>query len=153
MSGAVVKPARAAHQKTAAGEYRLDEQIGFLLRKANQRHLAIFARHIPDLTPPQFAALAKLWEVGDTSQNQLGQLVAMDAATVKGVIDRLRARDLVEIAEHESDRRRIVVSLSAKGRALIGGLVEEAARITAETIQPLTQRETATLARLLAKLS
>ena len=153
MSGAVVKPARATREKAAAGEYRLDEQIGFLLRKANQRHLAIFARHIPDLTPPQFAALAKLWEVGDTSQNQLGQLVAMDAATVKGVIDRLRARGLVEIAEHESDRRRIVVSLSAKGRTMIGGLVEEAARITAETIEPLTQRETATLARLLAKLS
>jgi DNA-binding MarR family transcriptional regulator len=153
MSGAVVKPAPAARENAAAGEYRLDEQIGFLLRKANQRHLAIFARHIPDLTPPQFAALAKLWEVGETSQNQLGQLVAMDAATVKGVIDRLRARGLVEIAEHESDRRRIVVSLSAKGRAMIGGLVEEAARITAETIQPLTQRESATLARLLAKLS
>lgn len=151
MSGTVVKPAPVAEE--AASEYRLDEQIGFLLRKANQRHLAIFARHIPDLTPPQFAALAKLWEVGETSQNQLGQLVAMDAATVKGVIDRLRARSLVEIAEHESDRRRIVVSLSAKGRAMIGGLVEEAARITAETIQPLTQRETATLARLLAKLS
>lgn len=153
MSEAVAKPSPAARENAAAGEYRLDEQIGFLLRKANQRHLAIFARHIPDLTPPQFAALAKLWEVGETSQNQLGQLVAMDAATVKGVIDRLRARDLVEIAEHESDRRRIVVSLSAKGRTMIGGLVEEAARITAETIEPLTQRETATLARLLAKLS
>ena len=154
MSGVAVKrpPAAEAVGDTAAG-YRLDEQIGFLLRKANQRHLAIFARHIPDLTPPQFAVLAKLWEVGDTSQNQLGQLVAMDAATVKGVIDRLRARGLVELAEHESDRRRIVVSLSADGRATVGGLLKEAAEVTAETIEPLTQREAATLARLLAKLS
>ncbi len=133
-------------------QYRLDEQIGFLLRRANQRHLSIFARHIPDLTPPQFAALAKLWEVGETSQNQLGQLVAMDAATVKGVIDRLRARSLVELAEHESDRRRIVVSLSAEGRALIGTLLKEAAEITAETVEPLNQREVATLVRLLARL-
>lgn len=152
MSGAVVKPVLVA-EADAEGDYRLDEQIGFLLRKANQRHLAIFARHIPDLTPPQFAALAKLWEVGETSQNQLGQLVAMDAATVKGVIDRLRARGLVELAEHESDRRRIVVSLSAEGRSLIGALLREAAEITAETVEPLTPREAATLTRLLAKLS
>ena len=47
-------------------EYRLQEQAGFLLRKANQRHLTIFAKHIGDLTPPQFASLAKLHEVAAT---------------------------------------------------------------------------------------
>ena len=31
-----------------------------MLRKAHQRHVAIFAAQIADLTPPQFAALAKL---------------------------------------------------------------------------------------------
>ena len=35
--------------------YRLQEQIGFVLRKAHQRHVAIFASKIADLTPPQFA--------------------------------------------------------------------------------------------------
>ena len=134
-------------------QYRLDEQNGFLLRKANQRHLAIFARHIPDLTPPQFAVLARLWEVGETSQNQLGQLVAMDAATVKGVIDRLRARGLVQLSEHESDRRRVVVGLSAEGASLVEALLKDAERITAETAKPLTQRETATLLRLLARIA
>ena len=74
-----------------AGEYRLQEQVGFILRKAHQRHVAIFAAHIGDLTPPQFAALAKLNDVGETSQNQLGALIAMDAATIKGVIDRLKS--------------------------------------------------------------
>ena len=77
--------------------YRLQEQVGFILRKAHQRHVAIFASRIGDLTPPQFAALARLREAGDTSQNQLGALVAMDAATIKGVIDRLKARGLVGV--------------------------------------------------------
>ena len=83
-----------AGRKLAPAEetYELDRQIGFLLRKANQRHVALFARRISDLTPPQFAALAKLEKVGPTSQNQLGVMVAMDAATIKGVIDRLNAR-------------------------------------------------------------
>jgi MarR family transcriptional regulator, lower aerobic nicotinate degradation pathway regulator len=136
-----------------AAEYRLDEQIGFLLRRANQRHLAIFARAIPDLTPPQFAALAKLAEVGETSQNQLGQFVAMDAATIKGVIDRLKARGLVELANHGSDRRRLVVSLTATGRETVAALLPLAQGITEETLSPLSPKEAATLVKLLAKLA
>ncbi|TIS22875.1 MAG: MarR family transcriptional regulator, partial [Mesorhizobium sp.] len=46
--------------------YHLQDQVGFILRKAHQRHVAIFASHISDLTPPQFAALAKLYDIGET---------------------------------------------------------------------------------------
>jgi DNA-binding MarR family transcriptional regulator len=133
--------------------YHLQDQVGFILRKASQRHIAIFARHIGDLTPPQFAALAKLAEIGETSQNQLGAQIAMDAATIKGVIDRLKARGLVALSEHKEDRRRLVVSLSDDGRALIERLLPLAERITAETLAPLNARETATFLRLLAKLA
>ena len=43
--------------------YRLDEQVGFLLRRAHQRHTALFAELMPkQLTPPQFSALARLYE-------------------------------------------------------------------------------------------
>ncbi|QDC02598.1 MarR family transcriptional regulator [Mesorhizobium sp. 8] len=135
------------------GGYHLQEQIGFVLRKANQRHLAIFSARIGDLTPPQFAALAKLKEVGETSQNQLGSLIAMDAATVKGVIDRLKARGLVEIGKDGADKRRLLVSLTAEGRDLIGRLVPLAAAITGETLAPLTRREAATLLRLLGRIA
>ena len=69
--------------------YRLDDQIGFLLRRANQRHLSLFAEVIPELTTTQLAALAKLHEQGAMSQNQLGRATAMDAATIKGVVGRL----------------------------------------------------------------
>ena len=135
------------------GDYRVHEQIGFVLRKANQRHLAIFAAHIGDMTPPQFATLAKLAEVGETSQNQLGSLVAMDAATIKGVIDRLKARGFVEVRNHEEDRRRIVVSLTQAGGDALARLVPAAHAVTEETLAPLTGREAATLMRLLAKLA
>jgi len=135
------------------GGYHLQEQVGFVLRKANQRHLAIFSARIGDLTPPQFAALAKLKEVGETSQNQLGSLIAMDAATVKGVIDRLKARGLVEIGKDGADRRRLLVSLTAEGRELVERLVPMAAAITDETLAPLTRREIATLLRLLGRIA
>ena len=137
----------------ATESYRLQDQIGFILRKAHQRHVSIFASHIADLTPPQFAALAKLADVGETSQNQLGQLIAMDAATVKGVIDRLKARGLVKLTKHEVDKRRLLVSLTPEGRDAVARLVPAAERITAETVAPLTAKEAATLMKLLAKLA
>lgn len=133
--------------------YQLNEQIGFILRKANQRHLAIFAARICDLTPPQFAVLAKLREVGATSQNQLGSLVAMDGATVKGVIDRLKRRGLVEIGKHEGDRRRLLVSLAPAGREVVERLFPLAQEASIETLAPLTAKEAATFMRLLAKIA
>jgi DNA-binding MarR family transcriptional regulator len=137
----------------SAEDYHLQEQIGFVLRKAHQRHVAIFAAHVGDLTPPQFAALAKLYESGETSQNQLGSLIAMDAATVKGVIDRLKARGLVELSKHEADKRRLLVNLTAEGRQTIERLIPLARQATEETLAPLNAKEAATLTKLLAKIA
>lgn len=134
-------------------DYRLQDQVGFVLRKAHQRHLAIFASHIADLTPPQFAALAKLHDVGETSQNQLGSLIAMDAATVKGVIDRLKARGLVNLNKHEIDKRRLLVSLTAEGRDTVQRLIPLAAQISEETLAPLSAKEVPVFMKLLAKLA
>ena len=133
--------------------YRLQEQVGFLLRKANQRHVAIFASRISDLTPPQFAALAMLGEAGECSQNQLGQMVAMDAATIKGVIDRLKGRGQVALSEDPSDRRRLVVSLTPAGSDTLQTLLAAAKEVTDETLAPLNAREAATFVKLLAKLA
>lgn len=136
-----------------AEDYRLQEQVGFVLRKAHQRHVAIFASRIADLTPPQFATLAKLADVGETSQNQLGSLVAMDAATVKGVIDRLKARGLVELTRHDVDKRRLLVSLTDEGRETVERLIPLAQQITAETLGPLSSKEAAALLKLLARIA
>ena len=133
--------------------YRLQEQVGFVLRKAHQRHVAIFAARIGDMTPPQFAALAKLADVGETSQNQLGNLIAMDAATVKGVIDRLKARGLVELTKHDADKRRLLVNLTPEGRETVERLIPLAEQITAETLQPLSPKEAATLLKLLSRIA
>jgi MarR family transcriptional regulator, lower aerobic nicotinate degradation pathway regulator len=134
------------------GAYRLDDQVGFLLRRAQQRHLAIFARAIPELTPTQFAAVAKAFEMGPVSQAALGRATAMDAATIKGVTGRLEARGLVETYPCGEDRRRVLVRLTEEGARRFGELARRAAEITAETLAPLSEAERATLLRLLGKL-
>ena len=136
------------------GRYVLDEQIGFLLRVAMQRHTSIFtARMIEALTQTQFAALSKLYEVGPCSQNHLGRLIYLDAATIKGVVDRLGTRGFVSALNDPKDRRRRAVALTDRGRLVTQAAMLVAAEITAATLAPLTADEQRTVARLLKKLS
>lgn len=133
--------------------YILDEQVGFLLRQVNQRHTAIFAeRMIEGLTPTQWAALARLDERGPLSQNHLGRLTAMDAATIKGVVDRLSVRGLTNAEPDPDDGRRLHIALTEEGRALVARAATLAFAITEETLSPLNGTERQTLIRLLEKL-
>ena len=133
--------------------YVLDEQIGFILRQVSQRHAVIFARDIgADLTPTQWAALAKLAETGPCSQNQLGRLTAMDVATIKGVIDRLTARGLTETSADPEDGRRLRVSLTRAGLQLAEKVAANAFAISRETLAPLDPRERELFVGLLNKL-
>ena len=133
--------------------YVLNEQIGFILRQVSQRHATIFARDIgADLTPTQWAALAKLAETGPCSQNQLGRLTAMDVATIKGVIDRLTARGLTETGADPEDGRRLRVSLTRAGQQLAEKVASNALAISKETLAPLDPREREMLVALLNKI-
>jgi MarR family transcriptional regulator, lower aerobic nicotinate degradation pathway regulator len=138
----------------AARAYAVGGQVGFLLRKAQQRHVSIFTGHIgEDLTPMQFAVLAKLRETGPCSQNSLGRRTAMDVATIKGVVARLEERGLVgKLASHE-DRRKLLIDLTPEGRTVLKRAVPRAIEISAMTLAPLNREEQGVFMRLLAKLS
>ena len=133
--------------------YVLDDQVGFLMRVATQRHTAIFAaRMIEGLTPTQFSALAKLYTVGPCSQNHLGRLIYLVGATIKGVVDRLGARGFITALADPKDRRRRAVALTERGREVIEAAIKVATGITAATLAPLTPDEQAAVVRLLRKL-
>lgn len=135
-------------------DYALDDQIGFRLRLALQRHTAIFFAHMDvGLTQTQYAVLARLWEVGESSQNELGRSAAIDSATIWGVVQRLQSAGLVATKAHPSDKRRRMVSLTALGRETMDTAIAKALRSNEETLAPLTEAERKTLIALLSKLS
>jgi DNA-binding MarR family transcriptional regulator len=139
---------------SALGGYELDDQIGFRLRTAMQRHTSIFmSRMVEDLTQTQFAALAKLLEVGACSQNHLGRLIYLDASTIKGVVDRLRLRGLVTTCDDPNDRRRRAVALTDKGKRATEAATKVASQITEKTLAPLTPEERKLVVKLLRRLS
>ncbi|NJM84362.1 MAG: MarR family transcriptional regulator [Tabrizicola sp.] len=134
-------------------DYVLDDQIGYVLRRVTQRHLSIFSEHIPEVTTTQFAVLARLAETGPMSQNQLGRAAAMDAATIKGVVDRLAKLGLVMTAADPDDRRRLTVALSPAGSALFRTRTETALAVSDATLAPLSTAERKTLLALLTRLT
>jgi MarR family transcriptional regulator, lower aerobic nicotinate degradation pathway regulator len=135
-------------------DYVLDDQIGFVLRQAQQRHTTLFAAEmIEGLTPTQWAALAKLRQCGACSQNHLGRLTAMDAATIKGVVDRLSARGFTLARVDPADARRLLVELTDEGAALYDRAVPMARAITEKTLEKLDVGERATLLGLLRRLT
>jgi MarR family transcriptional regulator, lower aerobic nicotinate degradation pathway regulator len=152
-----LKPDReaAAEPVTAEGSaYVLEDQIGFRLRKAHQRATDIFNEVMSgfEVTPTQFATLAKLDDVGPIAQNQLGRLVAMDPATIFGVVGRLMKRGWVEQRVDQKDARVVLVALTPEGRRAVARMKAVAAEVSHKTLAPLSRKEAETLLRLIAKL-
>lgn len=133
--------------------YDIEDQVGFLLRRAHQRHAALFGAAFPDLTPTQFNALVRTVEQGAVTQNQLGRLCAMDPATVQGVVRRLVERGLVSRSADPDDRRALILSATEAGRALAAASLGSGHAVSAATLAPLNAAERATFLILLRKVS
>ncbi|RTL61109.1 MAG: MarR family transcriptional regulator [Hyphomicrobiales bacterium] len=139
----------------AHAPYRLEAQIGFVLRCVHQRATEIFnatmARH--GVTPTQFSVLVKLDDLGSVSQNQLGRLVAMDPATTSGVVGRLVARGLVAHSPAPEDARLVLLALTPEGRKAVADMKIDAAEVTRRTLEPLSAEEATALLNALGKLT
>jgi DNA-binding MarR family transcriptional regulator len=134
--------------------YVVEDQVGLLLRRAHQRHTAIFADGMAaaDLTPMQFTALIKTVELGAVTQNQLGRLAAMDPATIQGVVRRLIARGLIRRGPAPSDRRTVVLVATEAGLVLAREAVVAARRITEATLAPLDEADRLAFLSILRKM-
>ena len=143
-------------RRPAINGYVLEQQIGHLLRRAHQRATGIFVAELGGsygVTPTQYAALVKLRDVGEQSQNELGRLIATDPATTQGVIVRLVRRRLVERSRDPGDGRRSKLRLTGRGLDLVELLIPLGVRVTTQTLSPLTEREKKLFLRLLSRLA
>jgi DNA-binding MarR family transcriptional regulator len=143
-----------ADRADASATYRLEDQVGFRLRRAHQRATEIFnevmAGH--DITPMQFALLAKLYDLGEASQNHLGRQAAMDQATTFGVVGRLLKRELVSQKPSRADGRVTLLTLTPEGRYVVERMMAIGPEVSRRTLGPLEPDEAATLLALLARI-
>lgn len=134
--------------------YHFTEQVGHLLRKVYQRHLAIFQQNVGDsqLTAVQFITLCAVRDMGPSSLTELVQVTAVDQATIRGIVERLKARDLITVTPDPIDRRKVVVGLTDAGAVLLTETVPQAAKITELTFGTLNPAERIALIFLLNKM-
>lgn len=137
------------------GEYQFSEQIGHLLRRAYQRHVAIFQQTVPDpqLTAAQFVVLCAVRDCGGCDVHQIVRATAIDEASVRGIVERLKWRDLLTATHEPGDARRMDIALTPAGTALVGQTVPFAQEISEITFGDLDARERADIVRLLRRLS
>lgn len=112
--------------------------------------------HLQDynLTISQFGVLEALYHLGPLQPSQLAQKVLKSTGNMTLVIDNLVKRGLVARQRRADDRRRIDISLTAEGAALIenmfpahvAGVVE-----TMDALSPAEQRQLAALCRKLGR--
>jgi DNA-binding MarR family transcriptional regulator len=105
------------------------------------------------VTPTQFAALAKLDDMGSVSQNQLGRLTRMDPATISGVVGRLIGRGYVRQAADIKDARLVMLTLTPNGQTAVKAMKGVAAEVSRRTLEPLDGRQRAALIEALAKIA
>ena len=134
--------------------YRLDDQVGHLLRRAYQRASSHLAGRIRayELTPVQHATLIRLWELGPLSQNQLGRVVAMPPANIHSLVRRLESRGLVRRDPSAKDKRLLTVSLTDEGNKLVETLIPLDSASTEAALKGLNDAERDALYAILKKL-
>jgi MarR family transcriptional regulator, lower aerobic nicotinate degradation pathway regulator len=99
-----------------------------------------------------FRLLAALEEFGPASQASLGRRTEMDRSDVVAAINELVAQKLAERATDQNDRRRNIITITAKGRAHLRRLDTLLADAQDELLAPLSPGERQALVGMLTRL-
>ncbi|MBN2430814.1 MAG: MarR family transcriptional regulator [Acidobacteria bacterium] len=104
------------------------------------------------LTVTQFGTLELLLHKGPLPQHEICRKLLKSGGNITLVVDNLVKKGLVIRRRSTTDRRVVMVRLSAKGRQLIEELFPGHARAIAREFSILTAEEQATLGRFCRKL-
>lgn len=134
--------------------FKLDDSLGFLVNRAALAMRwaleARLAKH--DLTAPQWAILARLWEDDGQPLSVVGQAMNFDKPTTTGIVDRLEKKKLVQRVRDSADRRVIRVCLTPAGKRLRSKLPPLAQEVNGLATKGMSKRELEALKDSLRKV-
>lgn len=136
-------------------DYRVIDQVGHLLRRAYQRHTAIFQSVVPasKLSASQFVVLCAVRDHQGATIRDIVDATAMDEPAVRGIVERLKWTDLVAVAHEPGDKRHATVTLTALGQTAVDETLPHAQHISELTFGDLNQSERQQLTSLLRRIS
>jgi MarR family 2-MHQ and catechol resistance regulon transcriptional repressor len=123
------------------------------LMRATNRATGRIHRHLADdnLTISQFAVLEALYHLGPLCQGELVEKILKSNANLTTVVDSLEKKSLVRRDRSGTDRRRVTVHLTDTGEILISRVFPRHAKIVAEELKFLSDKEKEELTGLLKR--
>jgi DNA-binding MarR family transcriptional regulator len=126
---------------------------GYLIRRAQQVHAAMWNATVPDVTGPQYAVLVAVAQLGATDQTRIGRRASLDTSTTASVVDRLKEQGWLAKEAADDDRRRARVRLSVPAAAALRELVGPVRAVQEELLAPLARKDRPVIVRLLSEVA
>lgn len=128
------------------------DMAGHLIRRLHQQSTQIFVQRTQaagfDLTPVQFAALDAIHAHPASDQARVAEMIALDRATIGGVIERLEQKGWIRRVVSERDRRARELSLTAKGQRVRAALLPIVRELQEEILATLSSADRASFLQL-----
>ncbi|WP_295523305.1 MarR family transcriptional regulator [uncultured Pseudacidovorax sp.] len=105
---------------TTAELLSLDNQLCFALYSASLSMTRLYKPLLDELalTYPQYLVMLALWEGDGVTVSDLGTRLSLDSGTLTPLLKRLEATGYLTRMRDVADERRVLVRLTAEGRAL-----------------------------------
>lgn len=124
----------------------VDELLCFAVYGAGLAFNRVYRRLLDDLdlTYPQYLALVVLWERDGVTTGYLGERLSLDTNTLTPMLKRMEAMRLLTRQRDSADERRVIVSLTERGRSMrreagdVMRCIAEAAGLPHERLAGLT---------------
>ena len=129
------------------------EVILFILSKANQKVYGAFKSRLQSygMTPMQGLVLHALYEEENLSAGELGKRLALDSATLSGVLDRMAEGGWI-IKNVKEDRRVLNIELTDKSRHRREQFLKDTEILNQEVLSIFSTEERLLLLRMLKDL-
>lgn len=119
------------------------DNIVFMIAKAHQRAQGVLKGHLQPfgLTPMQCLFMESLWEEDGLSVGEIGRRIALDTATLAGILDRMVTAGWVRRETDPDDGRVARVYLTDKARSAMGDLAASIERTNNELLKSFSVEE------------
>lgn len=99
---------------------KLDNQLCFKIYSAEKKMMKLYRAYLDELgiTYSQYLVLLVLWERDAISVKELGEKLILDSGTLTPMLKRMETNQLITRSRSKKDERSVVISLTAKGKAL-----------------------------------
>lgn len=116
-------------------QLKLENQLCFPFYAVSRLIIRAYQNDLDRLgiTYPQYLVLMVLWEHQNLTVNEIGEKLILNTNTITPLLKRMEALGLIERIPSDKDQRKVIVSLSEKGKMMR----EDAANIPYNLIKKL----------------